>query len=160
MKNFMRLLKVSTLALPLYLGVAHAQSFNTLEAAQAGFLAARQNGDLPMGFAAKTEREVFYGNRTGTGAGSVQPAAANARVFDPPLGFAAKTQSEIYGGNFAKSDPSVTRAQVRAQLFAARKAGDLPVGFAGRTEREVFGPVRPQSVVTRQVAGAPSAQAR
>lgn len=151
MNHFNTILKVSTLALAVASGLAFGQP---------GTPPTGQNLDQPIGFAAKTEREVFYANSTGTGAGVATALASRASDSEVPLGFAARTQREIYDANGSASGTGLTRAQVRAEMLAARNAGELPVGFAALSERDRFGAVAPRAEAPRHLAGATVTQTR
>jgi hypothetical protein len=160
MKNLNNILTVSTLALSLVSGLAYADTGKTNEPAVAEPVAAHQIGDVPVGFAAKTEREVFYGNTVGASPSHVQAVAASDQGGDTPLGFVAKTERELFPGNFAQTESSLTRAQVRAEMIAARAAGEMPVGFLARSERELFPSQYQQVEAVRRLAGTPSTQTR
>jgi hypothetical protein len=134
MTNLNKIFTLTAVSLALVSGAAFADTGKTLAQSQAEAVAARQSGDIPMGFAAVTERDVFYGNAVST-VPAGKSAQAGAQGGDVPLGFAAKTEREIYAGN--ASAGGKTREQVQAEAIAARDAGDVPVGFVARTEREI-----------------------
>lgn len=163
MKNRNRMLVVSTLALSVFSAAAladpYAPAAKSLEQSQAEYVAARQNGDLPTGFAALTQREVFQGNALNTGSNRPLSTAA-APAGSTPMGFVAKTEREIAPGNFAQEPSTLTRAQVRADLIAARNAGDLPIGFVARSSHELFPAKQPRSGSADNIAAVPTTTAR
>jgi hypothetical protein len=156
MTKLNKMFTLSAVSLALVSGAAFADTGKTLEQAQAEAVAARQNGDIPMGFAAVTERQVFYGNTGSASAGkSVQ---LNTQAVDVPQGFAAKTDREIYAGNSGVGGK--TRAQVQAEAIAARDAGEVPVGFVAKTEREILSPAQSNDANSlHDVAGGASSNA-
>jgi hypothetical protein len=161
MKNLTRTLAVSTLAV--LAAVAHADPYapaaKTLQQSQAEYIAARQNGELPTGFAAMAQREMFQGNALNTGSAG-KLALAAAQPGTTPLGFVAKSEREIAPGNFGQDQSTLTRTQVRAQMIAARNAGDLPIGFVARSAHDLFPGKQPRNASTDNIAAAPATTAR
>jgi len=131
----------------------------TLEQSRAEYIAARQNGDLPMGFAALTQRQIFQGNAVDAGNAPAHPFAA-AQPGTTPLGFVAKTERDLFPGNFAAQTSTLTRAQVRAEMVAAQKAGELPIGFVARSPHDLFPARTPRNGATDNVAAVPGTTAR
>jgi hypothetical protein len=155
MKNANRLFGLSIVALSLLSGAAYADSGKTLAQSQAEYIAARDSGNLPTGFLAKSPREVFAANPVA--ASQPQGRVVAATLVDEgavPLGFSGHTARELFPGNYAAAqDSTVTRAQVRAGYVAASKAGELPIGFAA-VPAKLFYPVSQESV---DVASHPAA---
>jgi hypothetical protein len=106
----------------------------TREQVKAEFAVAQQSGDIVTSFAAKTERELS--------AGFVE----KSRLAASPSYALVQTSGK-------------TRAQVYAELVAAKKAGDVGIGEDSLTERERFPQLYRSNVVQRDVADGGSVSA-
>lgn len=132
------ILTLSAITLAIVSGTAFAGTGKTLEQSQAAYVAARQNGELPTGFAAMTEQQVYSGNATP--AVNHAPKTVTLSQDDAPQGFVGQSARDLFPGNYVQAKNGATREQVRAELIAARKAGELPVGFVARSDRDIFSP--------------------
>jgi hypothetical protein len=151
MKSTACILALSTIALSLVSGAAYADQGLTREQVQAEAIAARDNGDLPIGYAARTSREIFVDN----GKSGTPLHAAVVDANDLPLGYSGRTKNEVFGGSVADTPSKVTREEVRKELFAAEKAGSILTGFAALSRNEVF-PAPAQAGTERHLAVAVS----
>lgn len=144
--NANRAIRLSVIALSLLSGAAYADSGKTLAQSQEEYIAARENGDIPAGFAAKTQREVFGGNAAGDVPAQAPVARALVDEGEVPLGFSGHTARELFPGNYPVAASTLTREEVRAEYLAARKAGELPIGFAAVPAKLIY-PVGQEATV-------------
>jgi hypothetical protein len=141
MKNAARIFALSAISLALVSGTAFAQS-----------------DDVPLGFVAKTERDIYHANEKSATDSTVRQAVLAGNDGSTPMGFAAKSENEIYAGN--EKGSGLTRADVRAEAIAAAKAGELPIGFVARSERDLFpGTQSKDAQPARDLAGGPRSNA-
>ena len=161
MKNFTTSLTLSALALAVLSTAAQADPYypaaKTLEQSQAEYVAARDRGELPTGYAAISQRDMFHGNAAGS-AGPLSVAAVQPGTT--PLGFVARTERDVAPGNFAQERSALTRAQVRADEIAASKSGELPIGFVARSSHELFPAKQPRDGSSDNVAAVKSTTTR
>jgi hypothetical protein len=114
MKISSRFAGVVSLASLFAVSAAQADDGKTREQVRAELVAAQQAGEIQYGNTGMTEREVFPARHDATQA----PAAVK------PV--------------YTSENQGLTRAQVRAELIAAQKAGEVQYGNIGATARELF----------------------
>jgi hypothetical protein len=147
MKN--AILTLSAITLAIVSGAAFADSGRTLEQSQAAYIAARNNGELATGFVNLSEAQIHSGAGAAIVKGAPKPVTLSQD--DAPQGFVGHSARDLFPGNYVQAKDGVTREQVRAEMIAARKAGELPVGFVARSERDIYSPA-PQGEDTSRYA--------
>lgn len=119
MKNFVHAFALSTLSAALISGAAYAQDL-----------------DQPMGFSAKTLREIYHANERASTAPTVRQTAI-VDDADLPLGFLGKSKRDMFPSSYEPAKSSLSREQVRSETIRALNSGDIPSGFLARTGREL-----------------------